>query len=181
LFNRCGQEPFPNQTAHQNELACFVNAIGDRSDPVKVRTKQEERRELWRQRIAEQENGGQSVRAYCGERGLKEPAFYGSRGGPGDRHRSSRCDRQRKRISKRARSGGVGGDGSLDRRLNRISVPSTTGNAPGASCCDLWLVLRRAGFSTSLPDRRMARVSGSLVSHVIVRRRLPPARPGRPR
>ena len=43
-------------------------------------TKQEQRRELWRQRIAEQENSGQSIRAYCGERGLKESAFYGWRG-----------------------------------------------------------------------------------------------------
>ena len=43
-------------------------------------TKQEERRELWRQRIAEQETGSQSIRAYCGERGLKESAFYGWRG-----------------------------------------------------------------------------------------------------
>lgn len=42
-------------------------------------TKQEQRRELWRQRIAEQESSGQSIRAYCGERGLKEPAFYGWR------------------------------------------------------------------------------------------------------
>jgi hypothetical protein len=45
-----------------------------------VSTKQEQRRELWRQRIAEQENSGQSIRAYCGERGLKESAFYGWRG-----------------------------------------------------------------------------------------------------
>jgi hypothetical protein len=45
-----------------------------------VSTKQEQRRELWRQRIAEQETGGQSIRAYCGERGLKESAFYGWRG-----------------------------------------------------------------------------------------------------
>ena len=43
-------------------------------------TKQEQRRELWRQRIAEQETGGQSIRAYCGERELKESAFYGWRG-----------------------------------------------------------------------------------------------------
>ncbi len=43
-------------------------------------TKQEQRRELWRQRIAEQENSGQSIRAYCGERELKEHAFYGWRG-----------------------------------------------------------------------------------------------------
>ena len=43
-------------------------------------TKQEQRRELWRQRIAEQENGGQSIRAYCRERELKESAFYGWRG-----------------------------------------------------------------------------------------------------
>jgi hypothetical protein len=45
-----------------------------------VSTKQEQRREQWRQRIAEQESGGQSIRAYCGERGLKESAFYGWRG-----------------------------------------------------------------------------------------------------
>jgi hypothetical protein len=45
-----------------------------------VSTKQEQRRELWRQRIADQETGGQSIRAYCGERGLKESAFYGWRG-----------------------------------------------------------------------------------------------------
>lgn len=42
-------------------------------------TKQEQRRELWRQRIAEQETGGQSIRAYCRERELKESAFYGWR------------------------------------------------------------------------------------------------------
>jgi hypothetical protein len=45
-----------------------------------VSTKQEQRRELWRQRIAEQEKSGQTIRAYCGERGLKESAFYGWRG-----------------------------------------------------------------------------------------------------
>jgi len=44
-----------------------------------VSTKQEQRRELWRQRIAEQEGSGQSIRAYCGERELKESAFYGWR------------------------------------------------------------------------------------------------------
>ena len=43
-------------------------------------TKQEQRRELWRQRITEQETGGQSIRAYCRERELKESAFYGWRG-----------------------------------------------------------------------------------------------------
>jgi hypothetical protein len=43
-------------------------------------TKQEQRRELWRQRIAEQENSGQSIRGYCRERELKEHAFYGWRG-----------------------------------------------------------------------------------------------------
>ena len=46
----------------------------------KVSTKQEQRRELWRQRIAEQESSGQSIRAYCRERELKESAFYGWRG-----------------------------------------------------------------------------------------------------
>jgi hypothetical protein len=44
-----------------------------------VSTKQEQRRELWSQRIAEQESSGQSIRAYCRERELKESAFYGWR------------------------------------------------------------------------------------------------------
>lgn len=43
-------------------------------------SKQEQRRELWRRRIAEQETGGQSIRTYCRERELKEHAFYGWRG-----------------------------------------------------------------------------------------------------
>jgi transposase-like protein len=38
--------------------------------------KAEQRRELWRQRIAQQETSGQSVRAYCRRRGLPEHAFY---------------------------------------------------------------------------------------------------------
>ncbi len=38
--------------------------------------KQEERRELWRQKIAAQEESGQSVRAFCNERGLGEHSFY---------------------------------------------------------------------------------------------------------
>ena len=42
--------------------------------------KQKQRRELWRERIADQESSGQTIRAYCGERGLKESAFYGWRG-----------------------------------------------------------------------------------------------------
>lgn len=41
--------------------------------------KAEQRREQWRQRIAEQESSGQSIRAYCRERGLPEHAFYGWR------------------------------------------------------------------------------------------------------
>jgi hypothetical protein len=41
--------------------------------------KAEQRRELWRQRIAQQESSGQSIRAYCRERGLKEHDFYGWR------------------------------------------------------------------------------------------------------
>ena len=35
-----------------------------------------ERRELWRQRIAQQRKSGQSIRMFCGEQGLSEPAFY---------------------------------------------------------------------------------------------------------
>lgn len=38
--------------------------------------KAEQRRELWRERIAQQETSGQSVPAYCRGRGLKEHAFY---------------------------------------------------------------------------------------------------------
>ena len=41
--------------------------------------KAEQRRELWRQRIAQQEGSGQSIRAYCHGRGLPEHAFYGWR------------------------------------------------------------------------------------------------------
>jgi transposase-like protein len=41
--------------------------------------KAEQVRELWRQRIAQQEDSGQSIRAYCRERGLHEHAFYGWR------------------------------------------------------------------------------------------------------
>lgn len=41
--------------------------------------KAEQRRELWRQRIAQQETSGQSIRAYCRRRGLREHAFYGWR------------------------------------------------------------------------------------------------------
>ena len=38
-----------------------------------------ERRELWRQRIAEQEKSGGSIRAYCKGIGIPEHAFYGWR------------------------------------------------------------------------------------------------------
>jgi hypothetical protein len=41
--------------------------------------KAEQRREQWRQRIAQQETSGQSIRAYCRGRGLTEHAFYGWR------------------------------------------------------------------------------------------------------
>ncbi len=36
----------------------------------------EERRELWRQKIEQQEKSGQSVRAFCSEQGLGENSFY---------------------------------------------------------------------------------------------------------
>lgn len=39
-------------------------------------TKLTERRELWRQRVAQQEASGESIRAYCQQRGLSEHAFY---------------------------------------------------------------------------------------------------------
>ena len=38
--------------------------------------KQTERREQWRQMIAEQEKSGQSIRVYCQNRGVSEYAFY---------------------------------------------------------------------------------------------------------
>jgi hypothetical protein len=38
-----------------------------------------ERRELWRQRIEEQEKSGGSIRAYCKGIGIPEHAFYGWR------------------------------------------------------------------------------------------------------
>lgn len=38
--------------------------------------KAEQRREQWRERIGQQERSGQSIRAYCRERGLQEHAFY---------------------------------------------------------------------------------------------------------
>ncbi len=38
--------------------------------------KAEQRRELWRQGIAQQETSGQLIRAYCRRRGLPEHAFY---------------------------------------------------------------------------------------------------------
>ncbi len=44
-----------------------------------MESKRTEQREVWRQRIAEQESGGGSVRAFCKEKGLAEHAFYGWR------------------------------------------------------------------------------------------------------
>ncbi len=41
-----------------------------------IGTKQTERRELWRQRIAGQESSGKTVREYCRERQLGQHAFY---------------------------------------------------------------------------------------------------------
>jgi hypothetical protein len=41
--------------------------------------KAEQKRELWRQRIAQQESSGQSIRAFCHGRGLAEHDFYGWR------------------------------------------------------------------------------------------------------
>jgi transposase-like protein len=38
--------------------------------------KQEQRRELWRQRIAQQEKSGHSVSVFCRKQGLSEPTFY---------------------------------------------------------------------------------------------------------
>jgi transposase-like protein len=40
---------------------------------------QVERRSIWRQRIAEQEKSGASIRAYCKQHGLAEHLFYGWR------------------------------------------------------------------------------------------------------
>ena len=41
-----------------------------------MKPKQVERRELWRQKITQQEETGQPVRAFCRERGLNEQVFY---------------------------------------------------------------------------------------------------------
>ena len=41
-----------------------------------VSRKQEERRELWREKIIRQEQSGQSVRAFCRDQSLREHAFY---------------------------------------------------------------------------------------------------------
>lgn len=41
-----------------------------------VSEKPVERRELWRQRFAQQGNSGQSVRVFCHEQKLSEPSFY---------------------------------------------------------------------------------------------------------
>lgn len=41
-----------------------------------MKPKQVERRELWRQRIAQQEKAGQPIRTFCRERGLNEHLFY---------------------------------------------------------------------------------------------------------
>jgi hypothetical protein len=38
--------------------------------------KQRERRELWNQRVAQQKNSGQTVRAFCREHRLSEYSFY---------------------------------------------------------------------------------------------------------
>ena len=35
-----------------------------------------ERRELWRQRVAQQGNSGQSIRVFCHDQKLSEPSFY---------------------------------------------------------------------------------------------------------
>ena len=40
------------------------------------RPKQSERRELWRQRVAQQKNSGQTVRTFCREHKLSEYSFY---------------------------------------------------------------------------------------------------------
>ena len=39
-------------------------------------SKQAKRSELWRQRVAHQKNGGQSVRAFCRVHSLSEHSFY---------------------------------------------------------------------------------------------------------
>ncbi len=38
--------------------------------------KRVERREIWGQRIAQQEKSGESIRRFCQQRGLSEPVFY---------------------------------------------------------------------------------------------------------
>jgi hypothetical protein len=39
-------------------------------------SRQETRREAWRPRIAQQEQSGQSIRAFCKDQRVSEPSFY---------------------------------------------------------------------------------------------------------
>ena len=41
-----------------------------------VSEKSVKRRELWRQRVSQQGKSGQSIRVFCDEQNLSEPAFY---------------------------------------------------------------------------------------------------------
>lgn len=41
-----------------------------------MKKKRTELKELWQQRVEEQEKSGQSVRAFCRERGIGEHSFY---------------------------------------------------------------------------------------------------------
>ena len=53
----------------------LAKASGERHSGV-VSRKQEERRELWRQKIAQQEESGLAVRAFCREQGVREHSLY---------------------------------------------------------------------------------------------------------
>lgn len=46
-----------------------------------VSEKSVKRRELWRRRVAQQRNSGQSIRVFCHEQKLSEPSFYAWRRG----------------------------------------------------------------------------------------------------
>ena len=118
-------------------------------------TKQEQRRELWRQRIAEQESSGQSIRAYCRERELKESAFYGWRGrlrkqntpvrfalveskpgsGNGSAHRIDAGQRRPASDSVRCRDAQVGAGGAAGTSV--IHLPASVRVYLCTSPCDM--------------------------------------------
>jgi hypothetical protein len=119
-----------------------------------VSTKQELRRELWRQRIAEQESSGQTIRAYCGERGLKVrflrvaweagetehtcPLRAGGEqavNGNGSTHRTATGQRRPASDSVRCRDAQVGAGGAAG--ISVIHLPASVRVYLCTSPCDM--------------------------------------------